>query len=164
MIWRQWRNESGVALGLAVIVVVLIGVLAAGLLGTLRSDLEATTQANRGQRALHLADAGAQAAAAQLRADADPAHYDADGSDNTRWAYVSPDGGPPGETLTLDGGSAGVTIRYLIPARTAAQQGDGRYAPERVPAGLPDYPDGDFFLAVSEGSSGETRRKVEVIL
>jgi len=142
MIWRQWRDESGVALGLAVIVVVLIGVLAAGLLGTLRSDLEATTQANRGQRALHLADAGAQAAAAQLRADADPAHYDADGSDNTRWAYVSPDGGPPGETLALDGGSAGVTIRYLIPARTAAQQGDGRYAPERVPAGLPDYPTG----------------------
>ena len=43
---------------------ILIGVLAAGLLGTLRSDLEATTQANRGQSALHLADAGAQAAAA----------------------------------------------------------------------------------------------------
>ena len=161
---RQWRDESGVALGLAVIVVVLIGVLAAGLLATLRSDLEATAQANRGQRALHLAEAGAQAAAAQLRADADPAHYDADGSDNTRWAYVSPDGGPPGETLTLDGGSAGVTIRYLIPARTAEQQGDARYAPKRVPAGLPDYPDGDFFLAVSEGSAGETRRKVEVIL
>jgi hypothetical protein len=57
-----------------------------------------------------------------------------------------------------------VTIRYLLPARTAAQQGDGRYAPERVPAGLPDYPDRDFFLAVSEGSSGETRRKVEAIL
>jgi hypothetical protein len=57
-----------------------------------------------------------------------------------------------------------VTIRYLIPARTAEQQGDGRYAPERVPAGLPDYLDGDFFLAVSEGSSGETRRKVKVIL
>ena len=57
-----------------------------------------------------------------------------------------------------------MTIRYLIPARTAAQQGDGRYAPERVPAGLSDYPGRGFFLAVSEGSSGETRRKVEVIL
>jgi hypothetical protein len=56
-----------------------------------------------------------------------------------------------------------VTIRYLIPARTAAQKGDGRYAPEGVPAGLPDYPGRDFFLAVSEGSSGERRRKVEVI-
>ena len=164
MIGRLYRGESGVALGLAVIVVVLIGVLAAGLLAVVRGDLEGAIQTNRGQRALHLADAGAQAAAAQLRADADPAHYDDAGSDNTRWAYVSPDGGQPGETLTLDGGSAAVTIRYLIPARTAAQQGDGLYAPERVPAGLPDYPDGDFFLALSEGSSGETRRKVEVIL
>ena len=27
-----------------------------------------------------------------------------------------------------------------------------------------DYPDRDFFLVVSEGSSGEARRKVEVIL
>ncbi len=161
---RRWRDESGVALGLAVIVVVLIGVLAAGLLAVLRSDLEATAQANHGQRALHLADAGAQAAAAQLRIDADPAHYDADGAENTGWAHVPPDGGAPGETLDLEGEAAGVTIRYLIPATTAAQQRDGRYAPERVPPGLPDYPDKDFFLAVSEGFSGEARRKVEVIL
>lgn len=51
-----------------------------------------------------------------------------------------------------------------MPARTAAQQRDGRYAPERVPAGLPDYPDRDFFPVVSEGTVGGTRRKVEVIL
>jgi type II secretory pathway component PulK len=88
MIRRPWRDESGVALGLAVIVVVLIGVLAAGLLAVLRSDLEATARANGGQRALHLADAGAQAASAHLRADADPAHYDADGADNSVWAHV----------------------------------------------------------------------------
>jgi type II secretory pathway pseudopilin PulG len=147
-----------------VIVVVLIGVLAAGLLAVLRSDLEATARANGGQRALHLADAGAQAAAAQLRADADPAHYDADGADNSGWAHAPPDGGRPGETLVLDGGTASVSIRYLLPARTAAQQGDGLCAPEQAPPGLPDYPDRDYFLAVSEGSSGKTRRKVEVIL
>ena len=161
---RLRRDESGVALGLAVILVVLIGVLAAGLLAVLRSDLEATAQANGGQRALHLADAGAQAAAAQLRTDADPTRYDADGADNGGWAHAPPEGGRPGETLTLEGGAASVTIRYLLPARTAPQQRDGRHAPERVPAGLHDYPDRDFFLAVSEGSSGETRRKVEVIL
>lgn len=164
MIGRSWRDESGVALGLAVILVVLIGVLAAGLLAAVRSDLEGAIQTNRGGRALHLADAGAQAAAAQLRADATPDHYDADGADNTGWAYVSPDGGAPGETLAPGEGAATVTIRYLIPARTAAQQRDERHAPERVPAGLPDYPDRDFFLVVSEGSSGGTRRKVEVIL
>jgi len=157
------RDESGVALGLAVIVVVLIGVLAAGLLAVVRADLEGAVQTSRGQRALHLADAGAQAAAAQLRADAAPGHYDADAGDNSGWAQVSP-GGPPGETLTLGGGTTTATILYLTPARTAAQQRDGRHAPERVPAGLPDYPDADFFLVVSEGSSGGARRKVEVIL
>ena len=164
MIGRLYRGESGVALGLAVIVVVLIGVLAAGLLAVVRGDLEGAIQTNRGQRALHLADAGAQAAAAQLRADAHPDHYDADGAGNTGWAHVSPDGGTPGETLAPGGGTATATIRYLFPARTAAQQRDGRHAPERVPAGLPDYPDRDFFLVVSEGVSGGTRRKVEVIL
>lgn len=164
MIGRVHRGESGVALGLAVIVVVLIGVLAAGLLAVVRGDLEGAIQTNRGQRALHLADAGAQAAASQLRADAAPDHYDADGADNTVWASVSPDGGTPGETLAPGGGAATVTIRYLLPARTAAQQRDQRYAPERVPTGLPDYPDRDFFLVVSEGSSGGTRRKVEVIV
>lgn len=95
MIGRSWRDESGVAVGLAVIVVVLIGVLAARLLAALRSDLEATTQANRGQRALHLADAGAQAAAAQLRADADPAHYDADDADNSGWPKSCPTAARP---------------------------------------------------------------------
>ena len=95
MIRRPWRDESGVALGLAVIVVVLIGVLAAGLLAAgllavVQGDLEGTLQTNRGQRALHLADAGAQAVAAQLRAAANPDHYDADGPDNTGWAYLSP--------------------------------------------------------------------------
>lgn len=164
MIRRFRRDESGVALGLAVIVVVLIGVLAAGLLAVVRGDLEGTIQTNRGQRALHLADAGAQAAVAQLRADPNADHYDAGGPGNSVWAYVSPDGGAPGVTLAPGGGAARVTVRYLIPARTAAQQRDGRYAPERVPTGLPDYPDRDFFLVVSEGTVGGTRRKVEVIL
>ena len=164
MTGRARSDESGVALGLVVILVVLIGVLAAGLLVVVRADLEGAVQTNRGQRALHLADAGAQAAEAQLRADAAPEHYDAEEADNSDWARVPPDGDAPGETLALDEGSATATILYLIPATTAAQQWDGRHAPERVPAGLPDYPDKDFFLVVSEGLSGGTRRKAEAIL
>jgi hypothetical protein len=117
--------------------VVLIGVLAAGLLAVLRSDLEATARANGGQRALHLADAGAQAASAQLRADADPAHYDADGADNSGWAHAPPDGGRPGETLVLDGGTASVSIRYLLPATTAAQQGGRPVCAGAGPRGSP---------------------------
>ena len=110
MIHRPLRDESGVALGLAVIVVVLIGVLAAGLLAVVRGDLEGTIQTNRGQRALHLTDAGAQAAAAQLRAAANPDHYDADGPANTGWAYLSPGSGAPGEALAPgDEGAARVT-------------------------------------------------------
>jgi hypothetical protein len=158
------RGESGVALGLAVIVVLLLGVLAAGLLAVVRADLEGAVQTSKGQRAFDLADAGARAAAARLRADADPRHYDAVPTGNTAWAYVSPDGGAPGEAIALGERTATVTIRYLIPARDAGQQGDGRHAPEKVPAGLSDYPDGDFFLVVSEGASGETRRKVEAIM
>jgi len=147
-----------------VIVVLLLGVLAAGLLAVVQADIESAVQTNRGQRAFDLADAGARAAAGQLRADPDPEHYDADVAENTTWAYVHADGGAPGEEIFLGEGSANVEIRYLTPARTAEQQADGSHAPEKVPAGSPDYPDGDFFLVVSEGASGETRRKVEAIL
>lgn len=164
MIRRLQRDESGVALGLAVIVVVLVGVLAAGFLAVVRSDLLSAISANHGQRAFNLADAGAQAATARLRSDADPEHFDANAPDNTEWAYVSQDNTPPGKTLILDEGSATVTVRYLLPATTAAQQRREDRAPERVPGGLSDYPDKDFFLVVSEGASGETRRKIEVIL
>jgi type II secretory pathway pseudopilin PulG len=164
MIDRLLREESGVALGLAVILVVLIGVLAAALLAVLRSDLEGTVQANRGQRALHLADAGAQAAAAHLRADATPEHYDADGAENSDWAQAPPDGQAPGKTLTLDEDAATVSVRYLLPATTDAERSDKLHAPEKTPTGLDDYPDRDFFLVVSEGSSGGTRRKVEAIV
>lgn len=164
MIGRLRRDETGAALGLAVILVVLIGVLAAGLLAVLRSDLEGVIQANRGQRALQMAEAGAQAAAARLRADATPEHYDADGADNSDWARVPPDGGAPGKTLDLDEDAATVTVAYLLPARTPTQQSNESHAPERVPTGHTDYPGKDFFLVVSEGSSGGTRRRVEVIL
>ena len=152
------------ALALAVIVVVLVGVLAAGFLAVVRGDLLSTISANHGQRAFDLADAGAQAAAARLRSDANPERYDADAPDNTEWAYVSPDGAPPGKTMTLDDGTATVTARYLIPATTPTQQTKENRAPERVPDGLSDYPDRDFFLVVSEGASGAARREVEVIL
>jgi type II secretory pathway pseudopilin PulG len=148
---RPWRDESGVALGLAVIVVVLIGVLAAGLLAVLRSDLEATARANGGQRALHLADAGAQAAAAQLRADADPAHYDADGADNSGWAHAPPGGGRPGETLVLDGGTASVSIRYLLTPRPPPSRGTDCMRRSRPPRVSPTIRSGITFWPSPKG-------------
>lgn len=164
MIPRLWRDEAGVALGLAVILVALLGVMAAGFLALLRGDLEAAISSNHGQRAFTAADAGAQAAVGQLRSDADPGHYDARATDNARWSYVSPDGGAPGKVLTLGDGSARVTVRYLIPATEEGQQAEEDHAPEPVPEGTTDYPEKDFFLVVSEGVYGGARRKVEVIV
>jgi hypothetical protein len=168
MLRRPVKDESGLALGLAVIMIALIGVMGAGLLVFVRSDLEAVVKVNQGQKALNLADAGVQAARRQLRLDAEPAHYDGNSADNIEWAYVAPVGGTAGKTLTLDDGSAEVTIQYLLPSTGASQVGDENRAPELVPGdppGLTDYPDGrNFFRVISEGTSGGARRRVEAIL
>ena len=53
-------------MGLAVIMVALIGVMGAGLLTLVVTDLNATIEANRGQRAFEMADAGVEVAKARL--------------------------------------------------------------------------------------------------
>jgi hypothetical protein len=162
---RLRSDELGVALGLAIIMIVLVGVMGAGLLTFARSDLEAVVEVNQGQRALSLADAGVQAARRQLRSDAVPDHYDADAAGNVEWARVAPAGGAGGKALTLEGGAVRVRIRYLLPSTTAAEVEDGDHAPEAVPGGLTDYPGGEnFFEVISEGTAGGARRKVEAIL
>lgn len=66
---RVVEDESGVALGLAVIMVALIGVLGTGLLTLVVTDLHATIEANRGQRAFEMAEAGIEVARARLAED-----------------------------------------------------------------------------------------------
>jgi hypothetical protein len=66
---RLIREEAGVALGLAVVLVVLIGVMGAGLLTVVVSDLEAMLEANQGQRAFEMAEAGVEVAKARLAED-----------------------------------------------------------------------------------------------
>lgn len=66
---RLLREESGVVLGLAIVLVVLIGVMGAGLLTVVVSDLRATLEANQGQRAFEMAEAGIEAAKARLAED-----------------------------------------------------------------------------------------------
>jgi hypothetical protein len=159
------RDESGVALGLAVILVVLVGVMAAGLLTFVRSDLEAVVEVNQGQRALSLADAGVQAARRQLRSDAEPDHYDGDAAGNVEWAYVAPDGETAGKSLSLEEGTVKVEIQYLLPSTTPAQVEEDDHAPEPVPGERDDYPGGEsYFKVTSEGTAGGARRKVEAIL
>lgn len=167
MFRRLAKDESGVAMGLAVIMITLIGVMGAGLLVFVRNDLEAVVEVNQGQRAINLADAGVQAAKRQLRSDAVPAHYDSNGAENVEWAYVASGGGTAGKTLSLGEGSAKVTIQYLLPSTSTTQLGNANYAPELVPTDPPgqtDYPGGkNYFKIVSEGTAGEARRKVETI-
>ncbi len=66
---RFGREERGIALGLAVIVVALVGVLAAGLLASVAADLDALIEVNRGRQASELAEAGIEVARAHLADD-----------------------------------------------------------------------------------------------
>lgn len=75
MTGRLGREEGGVALGLAVIVVALVGVLAAGLLASIAADLDALMQVNRGRQASELAEAGIEVAKAHLADDPGTAYW-----------------------------------------------------------------------------------------
>ncbi len=75
MIGRFARDESGVAMGLAVVMVALIGVMGAGLLTAVATDLHATIEANQGQRAFEMAEAGVEIAKARLAEDPDLADW-----------------------------------------------------------------------------------------
>ena len=72
---RLWREERGIALGLAVLLVALLGVLAAGLLTFVAADLEALVEANRGRQAFELAEAGIEVAKVHLADDPGPSDW-----------------------------------------------------------------------------------------
>ncbi len=76
MLGRFARDESGITMGLVVIMIVLIGVMGAGLLTFVQRDLESVVEVNQGQKAFELADAGVQAGKRQLLVDAFRQHYD----------------------------------------------------------------------------------------
>jgi type II secretory pathway component PulK len=75
MIWRLLREERGMALGLAVIVVVIVGVMGGGLLTFVATDLEAVVAVNRGEQAFELAEAGIEVAKAHLANDSSQADW-----------------------------------------------------------------------------------------
>ncbi|CAN5888355.1 hypothetical protein BH23ACT11_BH23ACT11_16060 [soil metagenome] len=131
MLERFLKDESGIALGLAVIMIVLIGVMGAGLLVFVRNDLMAVVEVNRGQKAFEIADAGVEAARRRLLADSRRQHYDKDRTNDCTpevrlgedWspsttAYENPDCSgaeitrdPPGVTKNFAGGKFNVTIQ-----------------------------------------------------
>ena len=86
------RDESGIALPLAIIMIVLVGVMGAGLLTFVTTDLTSVTSVNKGQRAFELADAGVQAAKHQLTSDNNRnTNYDGSGQvsndSESQWSY-----------------------------------------------------------------------------
>ena len=68
---RLWRDESGVALGLAAVVVVLVGIMGAGLLAVVAADLQGMAEINRGRQAFEMAEAGVEVAKARLAEEPD---------------------------------------------------------------------------------------------
>jgi Tfp pilus assembly protein PilX len=60
------RGERGMVLGLAIIIVVVIGVMGAGLLTFVAADLQAVVAVNKGEQAFELAEAGVEIAKAHL--------------------------------------------------------------------------------------------------
>jgi hypothetical protein len=155
---RLIRDESGMVMAIAIMMIVIIGVMGAGLLAFVTRDLESVITVNQGQKALELADAGAQAAKQQLRADPDRLHYDSDAANNAAWAYVVPSG-QPGVTRTLSGGTTRVTIQTLQNSTTDSELTDPNYAPELFNVLAPK----DYYRVVSSATVGNVRRKVEAI-
>ena len=69
------REERGMALGLAVIVVVIVGAMGAGLRTFVATDLQAIVAVNRGEQAFELAEAGIEVAKAHLANDSSQADW-----------------------------------------------------------------------------------------
>jgi hypothetical protein len=177
MIRRLVRDESGMTMGLTVIMIVLIGVMGAGLLTFVQNDLSSVIESNQGQTALNLADAGVQAAKRHLLIDANVRNYDGDPTTGTApggespWSCVDDASNVctagSGKLIDLGAGagtSTRVWIKYLEASDTPSELSHPDHAPEMVPTGKSDYEFGrDFFKVISEGRAGNARRKIEAI-
>jgi hypothetical protein len=76
MVRKLATDQSGMTLPLAMMMILLIGAMGAGLLAFVQTDLQSVIEVNRGQRALDIADAGVQVAKSHLRVDSFREHYD----------------------------------------------------------------------------------------
>ena len=136
-------DESGMTLAFAMIMIVLIGAMGAGLLAFVNRDLFTVIQENRGQRAFELADAGVGAAKQQLYSDCsvDPTscapHYDGADGDDIQWSVS--EGGLTLEDLDGDADTPDSVTVMIEPLGT------------------------DSFKAISTGTYGNAKRKVEAV-
>src|SRR5215208_1580530 len=87
---RFVKDESGMTMALVIMMILLLGVMGAGLLTFVSRDLNTVVEENRGQRAFEVADAGIGVAKRQLSSDCIgnttcTAHYDG-GDDDIQWS------------------------------------------------------------------------------
>ncbi len=134
---RFVRDESGMTMGLAIGTVVLIGVMGAGLLTFVATDLNTVVEANQGQRAFEMADAGIRAAELQLISDSTLDHYDG-GANDVQWSL----------------GRNGVTLNDLDESAATTDS-------TTVTIGY--VPSAGHFRVVSDGRYGDARRKIEAV-
>lgn len=169
MLDRLIKEESGLALPLAIGVMVIVGVMGAGLLVFVNRDLEAVVEVNQGQKAFNIADSGIAAASEHLRYDKITSHYDVDDPASPLYAAdcdtTDPDEeGKPripagenwspeaGVTKTFANGEFTVTIRHL------ASPTDSKCKAPETPSNNTNY-----FRVVSTGEYGDAKRKIESI-
>lgn len=161
-------DESGIALPLAIMTMVLIGVMGAGLLVFAQTDLSSMVETNQGQKAFNLADSGAQIAGRQLRRDARPESYGNGAvSDNVDWSYKKTGGSAKNYNEMKDfeygGNHIKVSIQYLPPV-TEPDSPTQDQAPEVIPFGQTRLLSGcKYFKVRSFGEVGQARRGVEAI-
>ena len=112
MFQRLARDESGMTMGLAIMMILLISVMGAGLLTFVSRDLNSVIEENRGQRAFELADAGIEAAKRQLASEVVTGDYDGEAPD-IQWSLLN--GGLTLEDLDDLGTTdrVNVTIDYI---------------------------------------------------
>lgn len=170
---RLAKEEGGMTMGLVVIMIVLIGVLGAGLLTFVRTDLTTVVEANQGQRAFEIADAGVAAAARQLAADSTFDHYDSNDTNNVQWASTK-----SGVTLSDLDGSVSTTDRARVRVLSSSAAGAGgqnagafdagrRKCPEENDAASSEPLVNGFiggrttYKVISTGEYGSAKRRIE---
>jgi type II secretory pathway pseudopilin PulG len=131
-------------MGLAVVVVVIVGVMGAGLLVFVRNDLEAVVEVNQGQRAFETADAGVQAAQQRLNSG--------ESIDGTQWSSGSSNDADECKDLGPDGDPNGVCLTGLYDTPTDIKNA----ANVQI-----ESTGGNEFTVTSTGKYGNAKRRVE---
>ena len=147
---RFARDESGMTMGLAVIMILLMSVMGAGLLAFVSKDLNNVVEVNQGQRAFEVADAGIGAAGRQLSSGVVRGEYDDD-----------PDAAPV-DDIQWSAAQGGLTLENLDGSATTSDSVNVTIEYKAETADIPEH-----FEVISTGTYGDparmATRKIEAI-